>query len=107
MGPGVVGYKRNWTDDTYATLQVEAFSKGLYPQLVAKLNYQLIPTLKQSPLGKWLAERGRKSEAAKYSEAEKPADPENSSEPKKEAVKNESANHRETEKECPTVKSES
>lgn len=106
MGPGVAEYKRNWSDDTYNTLQVEAFANRFYPRLASEIHYRLVPALKQSAFGRWLAERNRKktntTESVKGTEAEKPAETEsaadNSSAPAKKL---------ETEKECPTVKSES
>jgi CelD/BcsL family acetyltransferase involved in cellulose biosynthesis len=99
MGPGVAEYKRNWSDDTYASLQIEAFPRRLYPQLAAKVHYRLVPALKQTALGKWIVERGNKKVAAtKSAEPEKPSDAEQAGESPKKP---------EMEKECPTVKSES
>jgi CelD/BcsL family acetyltransferase involved in cellulose biosynthesis len=98
MGPGVAEYKRNWSDTTYTTLQVEAFSRRLYPQLAAKVHYRLVPALKQTALGKWIVERGNKKDVpSKSAEPEKPSGAEQA----------ESPNKPEMEKECPTVKSES
>jgi CelD/BcsL family acetyltransferase involved in cellulose biosynthesis len=57
MGPGVAEYKRNWTDSSYSVLQVEAFPKRLYPQLVAQLHYKWVPALKQSRVGQSLTGR--------------------------------------------------
>jgi CelD/BcsL family acetyltransferase involved in cellulose biosynthesis len=112
MGPGVAEYKRNWSDDTYTTLQVEAFADRFYPQLAAKIHYRLVPALKQSRLGKWLAERNERK--TKSAEPPKSGDPDNAAEPEKDPEKlpvskktAESAKKTETEKECPTVKSES
>ncbi|HEX4485581.1 MAG TPA: hypothetical protein VH088_04905, partial [Terriglobales bacterium] len=84
----------------------EAFANRLYPRLASEIHYGLMPALKQSAFGKWLAERNQKkttpTEPVKGTEAEKPAETEqatdNSSAP---------AEKPETEKACPTVKSES
>ena len=98
MGPGVAEYKRNWSDDTYPTVQIESFSRRLYPQLVAKAHYQLAPAVKKTGLGKWLADRRGRTDEPKSPAAEKAQEGE-----KSDATENEKA----AEKECPTVKSES
>jgi CelD/BcsL family acetyltransferase involved in cellulose biosynthesis len=57
MGPGVVEYKRNWTEVSYSTVQVDGFAPNFYPQLVGRIHYDWAPALKRTRVGQWFFSR--------------------------------------------------
>lgn len=54
MGPGAADYKLAWTDKTYACYLIEVYNRGVYPQMLERLENSWIPAIRGSPLVRWI-----------------------------------------------------
>ncbi len=57
MGPGLVEYKRAWTDSLYQCYGVDVFNRSFYAGLLGRLETRWIPAIKSSALRRWIEHR--------------------------------------------------